>query len=114
MSIIQPPYTGYPDYQKDAYDGPVIVNTGDVDPDSLPNPMGPFYVGGWWGVTINLSYGEVGFNPQVTLTWYADQATTIQLAQTNLVLYLDQKVVYNGVVIPSRGPWLTVVATGTD
>lgn len=114
MSIIQPPYTGYPDYQKDAYDGPVIVNTGDVDPDTLPNPMGPFYVGGWWGMTVSNSKGEVGNSSTVTFTWYADEAATVQLAQVNLVLYQNQPAVYNGVTIPHRGPWLIVVAQGSD
>lgn len=116
MSIIQPPSTGYPDWQRVTQnDGPALVNNSAIAP---PATFGPFNVAPWYGVRFTAQHSQppgAGVL-YVIFAWYTDKAldTVIGL---NRFYCVPSSVDWQGVIVPCLGPWVQIFArtlTGTD
>lgn len=115
MSIVQPPYVGYDDWQRTvAYDGTPFVNETGIDPTTSP-VFGPFTVSAWWGINFSswADQGDYESNTFATFKWGSSTTSGSDLGSLVIVpptigFVENSNVGYYGVVIPNRGPYLAI------
>lgn len=112
MSIVSSPYTGFPDWQREALDGPALVNDSAYPVYGGYQVVGLYYVGQWQSIRINAGFGGGGYPEIAFFTWYTDEAMDTLVGEVDLYFGWTYETPYQNITIPNQGPWLQIAVQG--
>lgn len=104
--MTSPVVHGYPDYSRQTPESDVVFQSLTNVAVNAPTTYGPFFCGAFPAIGFRTSI--TGDNARVTITYYNDQAKTVQLGSLGYDVYTTGGGCHT---FPVLGPWFTVQVT---